>query len=150
MADIIIEESKRCLKCKKPLCKEGCPVKTPFNEVVQLFLEGNIIKAGEMLFNNNPLSVVCSLVCPHANQCEGSCVLGMRKNSIKVSMIEHYISDYYLNFVSTEVKKNLNKKVAIVGSGPAGITIAIILAAQGYDITIFEGHDKIDALQWSL
>ena len=58
-------------------------------------------------------------------------------------MIEHYISDYYLNFVSTEVKKNFDKKVAIVGSGPAGITIAIILAAKGYDITIFEGHDKI-------
>lgn len=143
MADIIIEEAKRCLQCKKPLCKEGCPVNTPINEVTKLFLEGNIMEAGKMLFYNNPLSVVCSLVCPHANQCEGSCVLGKKGNSIKFSVIEHYISDYYLNFVSTEVKTNLNKKVAIVGSGPAGITIAIILAAKGYDITIFEGHDKI-------
>jgi glutamate synthase (NADPH/NADH) small chain len=143
MADIIISEAKRCLQCKKPMCKVGCPVNTSFNEVVKLFLEGNITKAGEMLFNNNPLSVVCSLVCPHSNQCEGSCVMGRKGNSIKVSMIEHYISDYYLNFVSVEVKKNSDKKVAIVGSGPAGITIAIILAAKGYDITIFEGHDKI-------
>lgn len=143
MADIIISEAKRCLQCKKPFCKVGCPVNTPFNEVVKLFLEGNITKAGEMLFNNNPLSVVCSLVCPHSNQCEGSCVMGRKGNSIKVSAVEHYISDYYLNFVSTEVKKNTDKKVAIVGSGPAGITIAIILAAKGYDITIFEGHDKI-------
>ncbi|OPJ62511.1 NAD(P)-dependent oxidoreductase [Clostridium chromiireducens] len=144
MADIIIEEAKRCLKCKKPLCKVGCPVNTSFNEVVKLFLEGSIIKAGEMLFNNNPLSVVCSLVCPHSNQCEGSCVLGKKGNSIKVSMVEHYISDYYLNFISSEVKNNNNNnKVAIVGSGPAGITIAIILASKGYDITIFEAHDKI-------
>jgi NADPH-dependent glutamate synthase beta chain and related oxidoreductases len=125
------------------MCKEGCPVNTSFNEVVKLFLEGNITTAGEMLFNNNPLSVVCSLVCPHSKQCEGSCVMGRKGNSIKVSMVENYISDYYLNFVSTEVKKNIDKKVAIVGSGPAGITIAIILAAKGYDITIFEGHDKI-------
>lgn len=143
MADIIISEAKRCLQCKKPMCKEGCPVNTSFNEVVKLFLEGNITTAGEMLFNNNPLSVVCSLVCPHSKQCEGSCVMGRKGNSIKVSMVENYISDYYLNFVSTEVKKNIDKKVAIVGSGPAGITIAIILAAKGYDITIFEGHDKI-------
>jgi glutamate synthase (NADPH/NADH) small chain len=143
MADIIIEEAKRCLQCKKPLCKVGCPVNTPFNEVVKLFLEGNIIKAGEMLFNNNPLSVVCSLVCPHSNQCEGSCVMGRKGNSIKISAVEHYISDYYLNFVSSEAKKNTDKKVAIVGSGPAGITIAIILASKGYDITIFEAHDKI-------
>lgn len=143
MADIIISEAKRCLQCKKPMCKAGCPVNTPFNEAVKLFLEGNITKAGEMLFDNNPLSVVCSLVCPHSNQCEGSCVMGRKGNSIKVSIVENYISDYYLNFVSTEVKKNIDKKVAIVGSGPAGITIAIILAAKGYDITIFEGHDKI-------
>ena len=78
MADIIISEAKRCLQCKKPMCKAGCPVNTSFNEVVKLFLEGNITKAGEMLFNNNPLSVVCSLVCPHSNQCEGSCVMGRK------------------------------------------------------------------------
>jgi len=72
MSDIIISEAKRCLQCKKPLCKVGCPVNTPFNEVVKLLLEGSIVDAGEMLFNNNPLSIVCSLVCPHERQCEGS------------------------------------------------------------------------------
>ncbi|GKX65682.1 NAD(P)-dependent oxidoreductase [Inconstantimicrobium mannanitabidum] len=143
MSDIIISEAKRCLQCKNPFCKKACPVNTPFNEVVKLFLEGNIIKAGEILFNNNPLSVVCSLVCPHSNQCEGNCIRGRKGDSIKVSMVEHYISDYYLNFVSAEVKKNKDKKVGIIGSGPAGITIAIILASKGYDITIFEAHDKI-------
>ncbi|GIM29513.1 oxidoreductase [Clostridium polyendosporum] len=143
MGDFVIAEAKRCLQCKKPLCKEGCPVKTPFNEVVNLLLEGNITEAGEKLFNNNPLSVVCSLVCPHASQCEGHCVMGRKGNPIKVSMVENYISDYYLNFVASEAAKNADKKVAIIGSGPAGITIAILLASKGYDITIFEAHDKI-------
>jgi glutamate synthase (NADPH/NADH) small chain len=125
------------------LCKAGCPVNTPFNEVIKLLLEGSIVDAGEMLFNNNPLSIVCSLVCPHERQCEGSCVLGKKGDPIKVGAVENYISDYYLNFVDINPTKNSDKKVAIVGSGPAGITIAILLASKGYDITIFEAHDKI-------
>jgi glutamate synthase (NADPH/NADH) small chain len=143
MSDIIISEAKRCLQCKRPLCKAGCPVSTPFNEVIRLLLEGSIVDAGEKLFQNNPLSIVCSLVCPHEKQCEGSCVLGKKGDPIKVGAVENYISDYYLNFVDIRPIKNSDKKVAIVGSGPAGITIAIILAEKGYDITIFEAHDKI-------
>lgn len=143
MSDIVISEAKRCLQCKKPLCKSGCPVNTPFNEVIPLLLEGSIVNAGEMLFNNNPLSVICSLVCPHEKQCEGHCVLGKKGDPIKVGMVENYISDYYLNYVETAPQKKLGKRVAIVGSGPAGITIAILLAAKGYNITIFEAHDKI-------
>ncbi|WML36590.1 NAD(P)-dependent oxidoreductase [Clostridium sp. OS1-26] len=143
MGQFVIEEAKRCLQCKKPMCKEGCPVNTPVNEVIKLFLEGNINEAGEKLFNNNPLSVVCSLVCPHEKQCEGHCVMGKKNSPVKISSIENYISDYYLNSITPEVVKDTNKKVAIIGSGPAGITIAIILASKGYDITIFEAHDKI-------
>ena len=96
-----------------------------------------------MLFANNPLSVICSLVCPHEKQCEGHCVLGKKGDPIKVGMVENYISDYYLNYVETTPQKKNGKRVAIVGSGPAGITIAILLAAKGYRITIFEAHDKI-------
>jgi glutamate synthase (NADPH) small chain len=143
MAQFVVEEAKRCLQCKRPLCKEGCPVNTPFNEVVNLLLEGNIIDAGEKLFKNNPLSVVCSLVCPHEKQCQGHCVLGRKGNPIQVGSVENYISEYYLNFITPEARKNTEKKAAIIGSGPAGITIAIILASKGYDITIFEAHDKV-------
>lgn len=143
MSDIVISEAKRCLQCKKPLCTSGCPVNTPFNEVVHLLLEGSIVKAGETLFNNNPLSVICSLVCPHEKQCEGHCVLGKKGDPIKVGMVENYISDYYLNYVDTYPQNKSGKRAAIVGSGPAGITIAIILASKGYNITIFEAHDKI-------
>ncbi|HWT73745.1 MAG TPA: NAD(P)-dependent oxidoreductase [Mobilitalea sp.] len=143
MSDIVISEAKRCLQCKKPQCKAGCPVNTPVNEVIKLMLEGNIVQAGETLFNNNPLSIVCSLVCPHARQCEGHCVLGKKGDPIKVGMVENYISDYYLSYSDIKPSMNNGKKVAIIGSGPAGITIAITLAAKGYDITIFEAHDKI-------
>ncbi len=143
MAQHVIEEAKRCLQCKKPLCKEGCPVSTPVNEAIELLLDGEIKKAGKLLFENNPLSIICSLVCPHERFCEGSCVLGRKGNAIHWSTIEHYISEYYLNMMDFKPEVDPNKKVAIIGSGPAGITLAFILAAKGYDITIFELRDKI-------
>ncbi len=148
MGKFIIEEAKRCLNCKKPMCKEGCPVNTPINEVIEMFLDGNIMECGEKLFENNPLSVVCSLVCPHENQCEGHCILGKKSSPVQISLIENYISDYYLNFNTNKTIKKINKKVAIIGSGPAGITIAIMLAAKGYDITIFEALDNIGGVLW--
>lgn len=143
MSNFVLDEAKRCLQCKRPLCKEGCPVNTPFNEVVGMLLQGNIMEAGEKLFSNNPLSVICSVVCPHENQCQGNCVLGRKGTPIRVGMVENYVSDYYLNFISSEKAKKGDKKVAIIGSGPAGITMAILLVNKGYDITIFEAHDKI-------
>jgi len=143
MGNHIIEEAKRCLQCKNPKCKQGCPVNTSIPEVIQLLLNSDIKKAGEMLFNNNPLSVICSLVCPHENQCEGNCVLGMKGSPVQISSIENYISSYYLNSSSLEKNERLNKRVAIIGSGPAGITIAFMLSLKGYDVTIFEAHDKI-------
>jgi glutamate synthase (NADPH) small chain len=143
MVKHVIEEANRCLQCKVPLCKKGCPVSTPFNEVVSMLLQGNMKEAGETLFNNNPLSVICSLVCPHEHQCEGHCVLGKKGSPIQVSSVEHYISDYYLNIMQQENQLDPKKKLAIVGSGPAGITLAFLLSSKGYDITIFEAHDKI-------
>ncbi|KGG79866.1 dihydropyrimidine dehydrogenase [Caloranaerobacter azorensis H53214] len=143
MAQHIIEEAKRCLQCKNPKCSKGCPVNTPINEVIKLFLDGKISEAGEKLFLNNPLSSICSLVCPHEKFCEGNCVLSNKGNPIHWSSIEYYISDYYLNKMNIKPNIDPNKKIAIIGSGPAGITIAFILASRGYDITIFELHDKI-------
>jgi glutamate synthase (NADPH/NADH) small chain len=143
MAKDLIDEAKRCLQCKNPKCSNGCPINTSIKEMIHMFLEGQILPAGKMLFQNNPLSLVCSLVCPHEKQCEGSCVLGAKGRPVNISEIEHYISDYYINLLEPDYKKVPGKKVAIIGSGPAGITIAIILASRGYDITIFEAHDKI-------
>jgi glutamate synthase (NADPH/NADH) small chain len=122
---------------------EGCPVGTPIKDVIKLLLEDNIVSAGEKLFENNPLSVICSQICPHELQCEGSCVLNNKSSSVEFSAIEHYISDYYLNVFDPKPNIDPDRKVALIGSGPAGITIAFLLAAKGYNITIFEAHDKI-------
>lgn len=142
----IIEEANRCLQCKKALCRKGCPVDTPLSEAIGLLLKGEIKEAGEQLFRNNPLSVVCSLICPHERFCEGHCVLGKKGNPVQTSSIEHYISSYYLDKMNIEVTPNPKKRVAIIGSGPAGITVAIILATRGYDITIFEAEEKIGGI----
>jgi glutamate synthase (NADPH/NADH) small chain len=143
MANHVFNEVNRCIQCKVPRCTKGCPVETPIRDVIKMMIDGDIKTAGATLFNNNPLSIVCSLVCPHERQCEGHCILGIKGTPVHFSAIENYISDYYLDSVSIDCEKDNNKKVAIIGSGPAGITIAIILASRGYDITIFEAHDQI-------
>jgi glutamate synthase (NADPH/NADH) small chain len=146
MARYIVDEAKRCLQCKNPGCTKGCPVATPIPEIIQLLLEGEVNKAGKMLFMNNPLSVVCSLVCSHEKQCEGNCILGRKSSPVQVSSIEHYISDYRLDVMSLKPEKKLQGNVGIIGSGPAGITIAFILAMKGYSVTMFEAHDKIGGI----
>lgn len=143
MAHHVIDEARRCLQCKKPRCSGGCPVNTPVNTVIKMLLEGNIKDAGELLFSNNPLSLICSFVCEHEKQCEGNCVLNKTGKTVHVSSIENYISGYYLNLKQSDLPKPTKAKVGIIGSGPAGITIAILLAQKGYDITIFEANDKI-------
>ena len=147
MAVHVLNEARRCLQCKKPLCRlKGCPVETNIPEMIRLFLAGQSAEAGKMLFDNNPLSVVCSLVCDHENQCEGNCIQGRRGAAINIPSIENYISDAYLDKVAIEREPNKDQKVAIIGAGPAGITIAIKLAERGYDITIFERMDKVGGM----
>lgn len=148
MSNHAIEEAIRCLKCKKPLCREGCPVNTDIPEMARLIQANQIRVAGEMLFDNNPLSVVCALICPHENQCEGHCILNRKGDPIHVSTMEHYVSDYYLCRMKGQVEQekvsaNKDKEIAIVGSGPSGLTLAFSMAKKGYPVTIFDNHDKI-------
>ena len=88
-----IDEAKRCLNCKKPACVEGCPISTPVPAMIRMFLDGQMADAAEMVFENNPLSVICSLVCDHEKQCEGHCVKGIKGEPVHISSIENYISD---------------------------------------------------------
>ncbi|MBP1626789.1 MAG: NADPH-dependent glutamate synthase [Holophagaceae bacterium] len=143
MSSHIVDEAKRCLQCKAPKCKEGCPVQTPVNAFIKAFLEEDILTAGAMLFENNPLSVVCSLVCPQESQCEGHCVLGKKAGPVHISDIEHYISSYYLSHIEGRPSVGNGHKIAIIGSGPAGITVAFLLAQKGFEVTIYEAHDLI-------
>ena len=147
MAVHVINESKRCLQCKKPLCRiKGCPAQTNIPEMIRLFLEGNINDAGAMLFANNPMSVVCSLVCDHEAQCEGNCIQGRKGAPVQISSIEHYISDTYLDKVIMQHEPSKGQNVAIIGSGPAGITVAVKLAQRGYNVTMFEKMDKLGGM----
>ena len=143
MAIHVVNEARRCLHCKVPQCRQGCPINTPIPDMIQLFLHSQPDEAGQMLFENNPLSVVCSLVCDHEKQCEGHCVLGRKGEPVHISSIENYISDSYLDRVELKREANRGKRVAIIGSGPAGITISVLLAQKGYDVTLFESRDKI-------
>ena len=140
----IVTEAERCLNCKKPMCQEGCPVHTPIPEVIQLFKQHKLMEAGEILFKNNPLSAVCSEVCNHAKQCAGHCIRGRKDSPVHFSSIENYISEMYLDrmYVSVPVQHH-NKKVAVIGAGPAGITVAVMLTMAGYPVTIFEWKSKI-------
>lgn len=139
----VIVEAKRCLNCKNPLCRKGCPINTPVPQMIEAFLKGDIAGAGKMLFENNPMSVVCSIVCNHADQCQGHCVRGIKGEPVVISAIENFVSSHYIDSLSIERSESNGIKVAVVGSGPAGITIAIKMAQLGYDVTIFESKTKI-------
>ncbi|WP_367925636.1 NAD(P)-dependent oxidoreductase [uncultured Ruthenibacterium sp.] len=143
MAQHVLDEAQRCLNCKVPQCQKGCPIHTPIPEVIRLLLDGHLDDAGWKLFENNPLTTVCSLVCNHENQCEGHCVLGKKGAPVHFSTIENYISSTYSSKMVRGPAPSNGIRVAIIGSGPAGLTIAVILARKGYQVTIFESKDKI-------
>ncbi len=142
----LMEEASRCLQCKNPRCQKNCPISTPIPEIIELYKEGKIMEAGEILFHNNPLSAVCAIVCPHEDQCKGNCIKGIKDRAVDFYEIEKYVSSYYLEHVHFEEVLDKKEDVAIIGAGPAGITIAIILASKGYDVTIFDAHDKIGGI----
>ena len=146
MALHVMDEANRCLGCKNPQCQKGCPINTPIPEVIKLLKEQKLDEAGWMLFENNPLTTVCSLICNHEKQCEGHCILGKKGTPVHFSVIENYISSTYASKMVKGPAPSNGLKVAIVGSGPAGITIAILLARMGYQVTIFEGKDKIGGI----
>jgi len=137
------EEANRCLLCKKPRCKEFCPISTPIPEIIELYREGKLNEAGEILFQNNPLSAVCAIVCPHEDQCAGHCIRGIKGEPIHFYEMEEEISKDYLNNVKFEKPVANRDRIAIIGGGPAGITIAFTLAKRGFKVTIFEAHEKI-------
>ena len=142
----VIDEAKRCLNCKKPRCQEGCPIHTPIPVMIQMLLQGEMPEAAEMVFANNPLSVICSLVCDHEKQCEGHCVKGIKGEPVHISSIENYISDTCFDRMKLAQLPKNGKRIAVVGAGPAGITIAILMACRGYKVTIFEVKEKIGGI----
>ena len=146
MALHIIAEANRCLNCKNPRCQEGCPVHTPIPLIIQMFKEGRLMEAGETLFRNNPMSAVCAIVCNHEKQCAGNCIRGIKETPVHFSSIEEYVSDMYLDRMTVTRPERKSKRAAVIGCGPAGMTVAIKLAQQGYPVTVFEWKGKIGGL----
>lgn len=143
MALHIVEEADRCLNCKKPLCQKGCPVGTSIPLVIQLFRERRMDEAGAVLFQNNPMSAVCSLICNHGAQCEGHCVRGKKGSPIHFSAIENYVSSTYLERVRFDKPEPNGKRAAVIGGGPAGIVAAMRLAQMGVSVTIFDQNPRL-------
>ncbi|MEN8136323.1 MAG: NAD(P)-dependent oxidoreductase [Thermodesulfobacteriota bacterium] len=136
-----VREAERCLQCKKPKCVDGCPIHNDIPRFISLLREGKVEEAYWADRETNSLPAICSRVCPHEFQCEGSCIRGKKGEAVAIGMLERYLVDWMV-----ANGKNLTKscalpkeeKVAIVGSGPAGMTVANILAHAGYHCTIFE------------
>ena len=139
----LIAEANRCLKCKVARCKKACPISTDIPTIMNLFLEGNEAEAGKLMFENNPLSAICSVVCPHENNCFGNCVLGIKSTPIPFYKIEQYVSGEYINNCEINHTENNGMRIAIIGAGPAGISMSIFMAQKGFKVTLMEAEDQI-------
>ena len=146
MALTIMKEAERCLQCKNPMCQKGCPISTPIPEVIKKFKENEVLEAGKQLFENNPMSVFCSIVCDHQAQCAGHCVLGRKGSPVHFYNIERFVSDSYLDRIRVGKIEKKGIKTAVIGSGPAGLTAAVVLAQNGYDVTIFDDNDHMGGM----
>jgi len=142
MHDILIQ-AKKCLNCSTPTCVKGCPVATQIPNVIKMFLEGKIDESGALLFSNNPLTAFCSMICPHENNCMGHCILNRIGNPVKFFEIEEYISTIYLEKAKLSKPAWNGHRIAIIGAGPAGLTLAFNLASRGYKISLIDSKDQI-------
>jgi len=135
-----VNEAKRCLQCKNPACVGGCPVGIPIPQFLTKVAEEDIAGAYEILSNANALPAISGRVCPQENQCEGKCVRGIKGEPVSIGRVERFVADWAAEHgianVATAPKNG--HKVAVVGSGPAGLTCAGELARMGYDVTVFE------------
>ena len=140
-----MEEAQRCLGCKKPKCVEGCPVSINIPGFIEQIKEGNIEEAYKVIGLSSALPAICGRVCPQESQCEGQCIRGKKGEAVSIGKLERFVADYALEHdikpVGAEVKNG--HKVAVIGSGPSGLTCAGDLAKAGYDVTVFEALHEL-------
>lgn len=142
--EMAMEEAGRCLNCKHKPCMNGCPVNVPIPGFIEKVAEGDFEAAYEIITSENALPAICGRVCPQENQCEGKCVRGIKGEPVAIGRLERFVADYHManaKPVEAKIEKN-GKRVAVVGSGPSGITCAGELIKKGYDVTVFEALHK--------
>ncbi|HMM20553.1 MAG TPA: NAD(P)-dependent oxidoreductase [Selenomonadales bacterium] len=139
-----INEAKRCLNCAKPQCRAGCPIENEIPAFIQALARGNIGEASEIIARNSNLPAVCGRVCPHEKQCEGACVLNKRNCGIQIGKLERFIADFdaEMEIYRTPHAREKKGEVAVIGAGPAGLTVAGDLAKQGFAVTVFEAQSE--------
>ena len=135
-----LQEANRCLQCVNPRCMKGCPVSIAIPEFIKAIKENNLKEAYEVISKSSSLPAVCGRVCTQEKQCEAMCIKGLKGDAISIGSLERYVADQAIlnNFNSVMPKEKVGKKVAIVGSGPAGLTCAGDLAKAGFDVTVYE------------
>jgi len=139
------EEAARCLQCKKPSCVEGCPVGVDIPGFIDLITKGDLTGAIRNLWSKNALPAVCGRVCPQEIQCEGKCIVGKKGEPVAIGNLERFCADYEREHGTGELppkQKPTGKRVAVIGSGPSGLTVAGDLIVKGHDVTIFEAFHK--------
>lgn len=145
--DEAMQEADRCLECKHAPCMKGCPVNVLIPEFIHEVKEGNIQKAYEILVSQNRLPAICGRVCPQENQCEGQCVRGIKGEPVAIGRLERFVADTVEGkpqiMDAKSLKKTLPYQVAVIGSGPAGLTCAAELAQEGFQVTLYEALHKI-------
>jgi glutamate synthase (NADPH/NADH) small chain len=144
-AETAMTEAKRCIQCKKPACVGGCPVDVKIPEFIKLIAEGKFLEAAWKLKETNALPAVCGRVCPQEDQCEKVCILGKKDDPVAVGRLERFAADFERaagNIQIPEKAPSTGKKIAVVGAGPAGLTIAGDLVKMGHDVTIYEALHK--------
>ena len=137
-------EASRCLNCKNPRCIAACPVGIQIPQFIEALREGNIQSAAEIISRDSSLPSICGRVCPQETQCEGSCILGIKGESVAIGKLERFVGDWRLNNPQpTTIPVSNGKKVAVIGSGPAGLACASDLAKLGYEVTVFEALHEV-------
>ncbi len=134
-------EAQRCLQCKKPKCVEGCPVEVEIPQFIKFIVEGDFAAAARQLKNKNSLPAVCGRVCPQESQCENTCILGKKAEPVAIGRLERFAADYERNnnlVTIPEIASSTGKRVAVVGSGPASLTLAGDLIKKGHEVIIYE------------